>query len=60
MDNAFDLWKFCENFCKLVAKKMKRKRAKNDLWRFTLGKSGSRNLIIIGLTPSTVTKEKSA
>lgn len=33
--------------------------AKNDLWRFTLGKSGSRNLITIGLNPSTATKEKS-
>ncbi|MBI5889331.1 MAG: DUF1643 domain-containing protein [Nitrosomonadales bacterium] len=33
--------------------------AKNDHWRFTLGKSGSRNLITIGLNPSTATKEKS-
>lgn len=33
--------------------------AQNDLWRFTLGKSGSRNLITIGLNPSTATKEKS-
>ncbi|MDD2721873.1 MAG: DUF1643 domain-containing protein [Gallionella sp.] len=33
--------------------------AQNDLWRFTLGKSGKRNLITIGLNPSTATKEKS-
>ncbi len=33
--------------------------AKNDLWRFTLGKSGNRNLITIGLNPSTATREKS-
>lgn len=33
--------------------------AENDLWRFTLGKSGSRNLITIGLNPSTATMEKS-
>lgn len=33
--------------------------AQDDLWRFTLGKSGSRNLITIGLNPSTATKEKS-
>lgn len=33
--------------------------AQDDLWRFTLGKSGSRNLIVIGLNPSTATKEKS-
>lgn len=33
--------------------------AKNDHWRFTLGKSGSRNLITIGLNPSAATKEKS-
>lgn len=31
----------------------------NDLWRFMLGKSGSRKLITIGLNPSTATKEKS-
>jgi len=30
----------------------------NNLWRFSLGKSGRRNLIIIGLNPSTATKEK--
>lgn len=33
--------------------------ARNDLWRFTLGKSGSRKLLTIGLNPSTATKEKS-
>ncbi|MDD4928308.1 MAG: DUF1643 domain-containing protein [Gallionella sp.] len=33
--------------------------AQDDLWRFTLGKSGCRNLIVIGLNPSTATKEKS-
>ncbi len=33
--------------------------SRNDLWRFTLGKSGSRKLIAIGLNPSTATKEKS-
>lgn len=33
--------------------------AHNDLWRFTLGKSGSRKLLTIGLNPSTATKEKS-
>jgi len=33
--------------------------SQNDLWRFTLGKSGNRNLIVIGLNPSTATKEKS-
>ncbi|MFN4328764.1 MAG: DUF1643 domain-containing protein [Limnobacter sp.] len=31
----------------------------NDLWRFTLGKSGSRKLFTIGLNPSTATKDKS-
>ena len=33
--------------------------AKNDLWRFTLGKDGSRKIMTIGLNPSTATKEKS-
>jgi hypothetical protein len=33
--------------------------AQNDLWRFTLGKSGSRKLLSIGVNPSTATKEKS-
>lgn len=33
--------------------------ARNDLWRFSLGKSGSRKLFTIGLNPSTATKEKS-
>ena len=33
--------------------------AQNDLWRFTLGKSGNRTLIVIGLNPSIATKEKS-
>ena len=33
--------------------------AQNGLWRFTLGKSGNRNLIVIGLNPSIATKEKS-
>jgi len=33
--------------------------SKNDHWRFKLGRSGSRNLITIGLNPSTATKEKS-
>lgn len=32
---------------------------RNDLWRFTLGKSGSRKLFTVGLNPSTATKEKS-
>ena len=31
----------------------------NDSWRYTLGKSGSRKLLTIGLNPSTATKEKS-
>jgi len=33
--------------------------SRGDLWRFTLGKSGNRKLITIGLNPSTATKEKS-
>lgn len=33
--------------------------AQDDQWRFSLGKSGKRNLIVIGLNPSTATKEKS-
>lgn len=33
--------------------------AQDDQWRFTLGKSGKRTLIVIGLNPSTATKEKS-
>jgi len=33
--------------------------ARNDLWRFTLGKSGSRKLLTVGLNPSTATQEKS-
>jgi len=33
--------------------------AQNDLWRFTLGKSGSQKLIAVGLNPSTATQEKS-
>lgn len=33
--------------------------ARNDNWRFTLGKNGSRKLLTIGLNPSTATKEKS-
>lgn len=32
---------------------------KNDNWRYSLGKSGNRNLIVIGLNPSTANKEKS-
>ncbi|NLZ18628.1 MAG: DUF1643 domain-containing protein [Desulfobulbaceae bacterium] len=32
---------------------------KDDSWRYTLGKSGSRTLLTIGLNPSTATKEKS-
>ncbi len=31
----------------------------NDSWRYTLGKSGSRTLLTVGLNPSTATKEKS-
>jgi hypothetical protein len=33
--------------------------SRKDLWRFTLGKSGSRKLLTIGLNPSTATKEQS-
>jgi hypothetical protein len=33
--------------------------ARNDAWRFTLGKSGKRKLLTLGLNPSTATKEKS-
>lgn len=33
--------------------------ARNDAWRYTLGKSGSRKLLTVGLNPSTATKEKS-
>ena len=33
--------------------------ARNDLWRFTLGKYGSRKLLAVGLNPSTATKERS-
>jgi len=33
--------------------------SKNDKWRYTLGKSGTRHLITIGLNPSTAVKEKS-
>ncbi|WP_368648386.1 DUF1643 domain-containing protein [Castellaniella ginsengisoli] len=33
--------------------------ARNDLWRFSLGKDGRRKLFTIGLNPSTATKEKS-
>ncbi len=33
--------------------------AKHDAWRFTLGKSGQRKLYVVGLNPSTATKEKS-
>lgn len=31
----------------------------DDLWRFTLGKSGTRKIFTIGLNPSTATREKS-
>lgn len=31
----------------------------DDSWRYTLGKSGARKLFVIGLNPSTATKEKS-
>ncbi len=31
----------------------------DDTWRFTLGKSGARRLLVIGLNPSTATKESS-
>lgn len=33
--------------------------ARNDICRFTLGKSGSRKLLTVGLNPSTATKENS-
>ncbi|MBK8452614.1 MAG: DUF1643 domain-containing protein [Thiofilum sp.] len=33
--------------------------ARNDMWRFTLGRNGSRKLITIGLNPSTATQESS-
>ena len=33
--------------------------ARDDAWRFTLGKSGQRKLFVISLNPSTATKEKS-
>ncbi|MGI8400912.1 MAG: DUF1643 domain-containing protein [Gemmatimonadaceae bacterium] len=33
--------------------------SRSDLWRFTLGRSGNRKLITIGLNPSTATEEKS-
>jgi len=33
--------------------------AKADAWRFSLGKAGANNLIVIGLNPSTATQEKS-
>lgn len=32
--------------------------ARNDEWRFTLGKCGTRKLFVIGLNPSTATQEK--
>lgn len=32
--------------------------AQDDKWRFTLGRSGARNLLTIGLNPSTATSEK--
>ncbi|MDD5366463.1 MAG: DUF1643 domain-containing protein [Gallionellaceae bacterium] len=32
--------------------------ARDDHWRFTLGKCGSRKLFVIGLNPSTATQEK--
>lgn len=32
--------------------------ARNDDWRFTLGKCGTRKLFVIGLNPSTATQEK--
>ena len=31
----------------------------DDSWRYSLGKSGSRKILVIGLNPSTATKEKS-
>ena len=33
--------------------------SRKDAWRFTLGRSGERKLLTIGLNPSTATKEKS-
>ena len=33
--------------------------ARADAWRFTLGKTGKRKLLTVGLNPSTATKEKS-
>jgi hypothetical protein len=33
--------------------------AKCDAWRFTLGKKGTNPLLVIGLNPSTATREKS-
>lgn len=33
--------------------------ARNNLWRFALGRGGSRKLLTIGLNPSTATREKS-
>lgn len=33
--------------------------ARDDAWRFTLGRSGARKLLTIGLNPSTATQEKS-
>jgi len=33
--------------------------ARSDKWRFSLGRSGSRSLLVIGLNPSTATQEKS-
>lgn len=33
--------------------------ARDDTWRFTLGKQGNRKLLVIGLNPSTATREKS-
>ena len=32
--------------------------ARNDAWRFRLGKSGSRMLVVVGLNPSTATDTK--
>lgn len=31
--------------------------ARDDLWRFTLGKTGARPLLVVGLNPSTATQE---
>jgi hypothetical protein len=33
--------------------------AERDAWRFTLGKKGTKPLLVIGLNPSTATQEKS-